>query len=79
MNYQKLAKTLLRVMAVWLIVQGIQDLVAAFRTISEYSSHASNVNEFIFTETLPGITLLVMVLILLFASDRISKFIADPS
>ena len=76
MNHQKLAKTLMRILGVWLLVQSIPQLLAATYTLTRMSGRGSDLSGFMWATPIVGAATLGLSLVLFYASDRLSRIIA---
>lgn len=79
MNYQKLAETLLRVLGIWLLVQGCQQTAAAIFVFVMMSNRTPSISVSLWTSPIGAGLTLVLAVVLLFGSARISKLVATET
>jgi len=80
MNYQKLAKVLLRILSVWILVQNIPQVAAGiYFTSTQLMSAGSGVRSYMWNAPIVGVVTLVLCIIVYCTSDRLAKIIAEES
>jgi len=80
MNYQKLAKVLLRILSVWVFVQNIPQVTAGiYFTSTQLMNAGSGVRSYMWNAPIVGVVTLVLCIIVYCTSDRLAKIIAEES
>jgi hypothetical protein len=77
MDYQRLARTLLRILSVWLIAQSLSGLIGGAILAVQMSASFKNTNNTMWTYPIMAGLTIVVGIALFFSSQRLSKIVSE--